>query len=184
MQKEYMEEEGIPFAATAVIGREPEQEVILSEYVSHMQNKEELGTGLDSILDASVMLYGIFLTAAILLGSVILYNLGTLFYMERYRDMATLKVLGLPDRRIRKLMIQQNIWLTVTGILAGLPLGKIMLGIMFGTIQDSIDIPVYTPVFVYLSSILGTFLLSWVINKVLSCKVYHIDMAAALKANE
>ena len=29
-----------------------------------------------------------------LLGSVILYNLGSLPYMERYRDMATLKVLA------------------------------------------------------------------------------------------
>ena len=40
------------------------------------------------------MLSVVFLIMAVLLGSVILYNLGSLSYMERYRDMATLKVLA------------------------------------------------------------------------------------------
>ena len=56
-----------------------------------------------------------------LLGSVILYNLGSLPYMERYRDMATLKVLGFHDKRIRSLMVQQNLWLAALGAAIGLP---------------------------------------------------------------
>ena len=104
--------------------------------------------------------------------------------MERYRDMATLKVLGFNNKRIRKLMIQQNIWLTIVGIIIGLPIGYELLGIMVSTVQTSIDMESYAPVYVYGVSILGTFILSWIINKALSLKVKSIDMVSALKINE
>ena len=130
------------------------------------------------------MLSMLFLVCAVLLGGVILYNLGTLSYMERYRDMATLKVLGFHNQRIRKLMIQQNIWLTIAGIVIGLPAGYGLTILMLSTVQDSIDIRVYIPAYTYIISILGTFLLSWSISKFLSRKVYRIDMVSALKLNE
>nr|WP_283698487.1 hypothetical protein [Clostridium perfringens] len=59
-----------------------------------------------------------------------------------------------------------------------------MLGIMVSTVQTSIDMETYAPVYVYGVSILGTFILSWIINKVLSLKVKSIDMVSALKINE
>ena len=36
----------------------------------------------------------------------------------------------------------------------------------------------------YLYAILGTYIVSWVVNKVLSKKVKSIDMVTSLKANE
>lgn len=39
---------------------------------------------------------------AIFLGVVVLYNLGIMSYTERYREMATLKVVGFKDKKIRK----------------------------------------------------------------------------------
>ena len=91
---------------------------------------------------------------------------------------------GFNNKRIRKLMIQQNIWLTIVGIIIGLPIGYGLLGIMVSTVQTSIDMETYAPVYVYGVSILGTFILSWIINKVLSLKVKSIDMVSALKINE
>ena len=130
------------------------------------------------------MLSALFLIMAVLLGSVILYNLGTLSYIERYRDMATLKVLGFDRKRINKLMIQQNLWLTIVGILIGLPVGFGLLVIMVGTVQSSIDMIVYTPAYIYVFCILGTYMLSLLINKILTNKLKHIDMVSALKINE
>lgn len=155
-----------------------------SDYVDSVQHKADLKSALDTILNASVMLSMLFLVCAVLLGGVILYNLGTLSYMERYRDMATLKVLGFHNQRIRKLMIQQNIWLTIAGIVIGLPAGYGLTILMLSTVQDSIDIRVYIPAYTYIISILGTFLLSWSISKFLSRKIYRIDMVSALKLNE
>lgn len=184
MMKSEMEKENIPFHTSSIIGEEAEKIKIDSNYVSSIQNKSDLKSGLDTMLNASVMLSALFLIMAVLLGGVILFNLGTLSYMERYREMATLKVLGFNNKRIRKLMIQQNSWLTIIGIIISLPVGYALLVTMIGTVQSSIDMSVYTPPYVYVVSILGTFILSWIINKALSRKVKHIDMVSALKVNE
>lgn len=55
---------------------------------------------------------------------------------------------------------------------------------MVSTVQTSIDMEVYASAYVYGVSILGTFILSRIINKVLSLKVKSIDMVSALKINE
>ena len=81
-------------------------------------------------------------------------------------------------------MIQQNLWLTFIGVIIGLPVGYSLLLVMLGTVQASIDINVYTPYYVYLASLLGTFLLSWLINKLIAQKIKNIDMVSALKVNE
>lgn len=184
MMKGEMEKKKIPFQTTSVIGKKPSNISLHSNAVTGIQNRSDIQLGITTMLNASIMTSTIFLIMAILLGSVILYNLGTLSYMERYRDMATLKVLGFHDKRIRILMLQQNLWLTIIGIILGLPAGYDLIIFMLGTISSSIDISVYTPVYVYAVSLLGTFILSWVINQVLSKKIVHIDMVSALKINE
>lgn len=184
MLKSEMDAEGIPFHATSVIGEKPEKSLADSDCIESIQSKSDLKASLDTMLDASVMLSILFLVCAVLLGGVILYNLGTLSYMERYREMATLKVLGFHNKRIRKLMVQQNVWLTSAGIITGLPVGYGLTILMLRTVQDSIDISVSIPAYAYLVSILGTFLLSWMISQLLSKKVCRIDMVSALKINE
>lgn len=184
MMKSDMKKENIPFHATSIIGEEIEKAKIDSNYVRSVQNKSDLKSSMQTMLNASIMLSALFLVMAVLLGSVILYNLGTLSYIERYRDMATLKVLGFNKKQINKLMIQQNLWLTVAGILIGLPVGFGLLVIMIGTVQASIDMIVYIPIYVYAICIIGTYMLSLLINKFLSYKLKHIDMVSALKINE
>lgn len=184
MMRSDMEKENIPFHATSIVGEEIENVDIDSNYVSSVQNKSDLKSSMQTMLNASIMLSALFLIMAVLLGSVILYNLGTLSYIERYRDMATLKVLGFDRKRINKLMIQQNLWLTIVGILIGLPAGFGLLVIMVGTVQSSIDMIVYTPAYIYVFCILGTYMLSLLINKILANKLKHIDMVSALKINE
>lgn len=55
-----------------------------------------------SLLNVSVT---VLITAAIVLGVVVLYNLGVMSYTERYREMATLKVVGFKDKKIARLLI-------------------------------------------------------------------------------
>ena len=75
------------------------------------------------------MMVLIFVLAAIVLGTVVLYNLGIMSYVERYRELATLKILGFRNRHIVRLLISQNIWLTVVGVLIGLPAGAGVLAV-------------------------------------------------------
>ena len=45
---------------------------------------------------------------AILLGSIIIYNMGILSYTEKQYQFATLKVLGFDDKKIKKIFIKQS----------------------------------------------------------------------------
>ena len=60
---------------------------------------------------------------AILLVVVVLYNLGTLNFVERTRDYATLRVLGFHKKELRRITMIENLFTTVIGWLIGIPLG-------------------------------------------------------------
>ena len=77
----------------------------------------------DSFMEIMDFMVLIFVIAAIILGVIVLYNLGIMSYLERSRELATLKVLGFCDRHIGRLLIRQHFWLTVAGVLLGRPDG-------------------------------------------------------------
>ena len=66
------------------------------------QLEADLKTAQMEIMNVMVV---ILVVAAIVLGIVVLYNLGVMSYVERHRELATLKVLGFRDKHIGKLLI-------------------------------------------------------------------------------
>lgn len=183
MSKAHLEKKGAAFMTTSLIGKKPPYS-LQDASISSIQYREDLNAGMDTLLEATTVLIMIFFLAAVGLGSVILYNLGTLSYLERYRELATMKVLGFRDERIRKILIQQNIWLTGGGILCGLICGYGLLLFMMSTIQDTMDILIYVPSRIYLIAIFGTLLLSSLISLMVSRKIRWLNMVEALKAQE
>lgn len=130
------------------------------------------------------IMVGVLIVAAVLLGLVVLYNMGVLSFMEKTREVATLKVLGFSTKRIRKILQQQNIWITVIGIVIGLWLGYRLLVVMMGTMSDDMDMPVTVNLLSYLYAIVGTGLVSLSVNRMLSGRVKTICMVDALKGVE
>jgi len=152
--------------------------------VKDVKNKEEMEAGLEKMLESMRMLVGILILAAVILGAVVLYNLGVLSFTERVRELATLKVLGFFPAQLRSLLDRQNIWLTAAGILVGIPCGYGLVAYMVSTISDSIDMmPRITPGSLVLC-IAGTLVLSMSVSLAMSRKVGSIDMVSSLKAVE
>lgn len=60
---------------------------------------------------------------AILLVVVVLYNLGTLNFVERTRDYATLRVLGFHKKELKRITMIENLFTTLIGWIIGIPLG-------------------------------------------------------------
>ena len=60
---------------------------------------------------------------AILFGAIIIYNIGILSFNEKELEFATLKVLDFKNKQIKKIFINQNIWITFISILIGIPSG-------------------------------------------------------------
>ena len=52
------------------------------------------------------------------------------------------------------------------------------------TIQDTMDVINFIALPSYLYAILGTLVISWVISKIISLRIKHIDMVSSLKAND
>ena len=121
---------------------------------------------------------------ALVLGIVVLYNLGVMSYTERYREMATLKVVGFKDRKIGNLLIGQNVWLSVVGIALGLPLGALTLDFLLRKLAPEYEMRMYIGPVTYIVSILLTFGVSLLVSLMVSRKNKKIDMVEALKGAE
>ena len=145
---------------------------------------EQARSDLAKNMEMMYIMVGVLIVAAVLLGLVVLYNMGVLSFMEKTREVATLKVLGFSTKRIRKILQQQNIWITVIGIVIGLWLGYQLIVVMMGTMSDDMDMPVTVNLLSYLYAIVGTGLVSLSVNRMLSGRVKTICMVDALKGVE
>lgn len=114
-----------------------------------------------------------------------LYNFNyKLSLKENIKD-DELKVLGFSDKKIKKIFVQQNNWITVLSIIIGLPTGYYMTSWIYeSVIADNYDLSAYINLSTYLIAIIGTILVSIIVSRMLSKKVNKIDMVSSLKANE
>ncbi|MDO4187427.1 MAG: FtsX-like permease family protein, partial [Lachnospiraceae bacterium] len=148
--------------------------------VSLMDLKESLSKSLEMMNQMVVLL----VFCAVLLGIIVLYNLGILSFTEKTREVATLKVLGFKSRKIRNILQEQNIWITAMGIVLGIPLGKLMMAALCTTLGEQLDMKPLYSVMTYVYSIGGTFAVSILVNFMFSGKVKTINMVDALKGVE
>ena len=124
------------------------------------------------------------MTIAIIIGIVVMYNLGVLSFIEKIREIATLKVLGFETAKIRWILQQQNIFITGTGTALGLSLGLKMLTAMMSSLSIDEDHIYMIKPQSYLLAFLLSFVLSLIVNALISAKVKDIDMVEALKGVE
>lgn len=121
---------------------------------------------------------------AILLGVVVLYNLGIMSYTERYREMATLKVVGFKDKKIGRRLIDQNMWLSLIGVVIGIPLGILTLDYLLKALAGEYEMSLTVSAVTYIISVMLTFGMSLPVSLMVARKNKKIDMVEALKGAE
>ena len=121
---------------------------------------------------------------AILLGAVVLYNFGIMSYTERYREMATLKVVGFKDKKIGRLLIDQNMWLSLTGVVIGIPLGILTVDYLLKALAGEYEMSLTVSAVAYIISVMLTFGMSLPVSLMVARKNKKIDMVEALKGAE
>jgi putative ABC transport system permease protein len=184
MSVAYAESMGIPYSISAVYTDKAQSEIASADFISGMQSKQALMSSYDSYLEIMNFMVAVMMVAAIIMGVIVLYNLGIMSYMERYRELATLKVVGFKDKRIGGILISQNVWLTILGIAIGLPLGAWLLDLVIVMLASDYELKLVIGVATYLVSILLTFGVSFVVSLLVSRKNKKIDMVEALKGAE
>ena len=184
MTDAYADEIGVDYQIGAVYTDWESEEISDSSLISGKQDKKTIMDTYDTFMEIMDLMVLLFVVAAIVLGIVMLYNLGIMSYVERYRELATLKVLGYRDKHIGRLLISQNIWLTVIGVLIGLPSGVGVLYILITSLVSEYELSLSLGVLTYSVSILLTFGVSLVVGFMVAGKNKKIDMVEALKGAE
>lgn len=185
MTKEYLESLDIDYKPDSLYTNTDLKGIKDIKNVSLVQDINELKNSLESMLSMMKSMIMLIIVFAIGLGAIIIYNMGILSYSEKQYQFATLKVLGFSDKKIRKIFVQQNNWITVLSIIIGLPTGYYMTSWIFkSVIADNYDFGAYINLSTYLIAIIGTILVSTIVSRILSKKVNKIDMVSSLKANE
>ena len=175
---------GIDSAASAIYTSKTSDEIEPSALISGKQDKGQLMESFSSFVNILDSMVVILVVAAIILGIVVLYNLGVMSYVERSRELATLKVLGFRSRKIGRLLISQNLWLTVVGVLIGLPAGVGVLQWLLTALASEYELKLMLGTLTYSVSVLLTFGVSLLVGWMVARKNRKIDMVEALKNAE
>ena len=184
MTADYADSAGVPYHITTIYTDKTADKIPASSLIAEKQEKQTILDTYDSFMEIMNVMVFVLALAAVLLGIVVLYNLGVMSYIERSRELATLKVLGFRDRHIGRILISQNVWLTVIGVLLGLPVGVGILKILLVTLADEYELKLSLGPLTYCVSIFVTFGISLAVGFMVARKNRKIDMVEALKNAE
>ncbi len=175
---------GVEYVPSAIYTDKSADEVRSSELIAGKQDKAQLMETFNSFVQIMDSMVVILVVAAVILGIVVLYNLGIMSYVERSRELATLKVLGFRNRSIGRLLISQNIWLTVIGVIIGLPAGVGVLQWLITALAGEYEMKLMLGTLTYSVSVLLTFGVSLLVGLMVARKNKKINMVEALKGLE
>lgn len=184
MNKEYANYIGIDYKISSIFTNEDINDIASNSYISGKQTKLSIMESYDSFMEVMNLMVLLFVAAAVVLGIVVLYNLGVMSYTERYKELSTLKVVGFDDKKVGKILISQNIWLTILGIIIGLPLGVLVLKVLLITLAKEYELKLTLGALTYIVSLAVTLGVSLLVSIIIAKKNKKIDMVEALKGRE
>ena len=141
--------------------------------------------GILSTLDSLDVIVLVLVICAAMLAVVVLYNLTNINISERVREIATIKVLGFYNMETANYIYRENIILTLTGALIGLPLGNVFVSFVVEAIQmDMVMFPKYVTPISFFYGFALTILFSLFVNFIMFFRMKKISMVESLKSIE
>ena len=171
----------IPYTIDSVYTDTQKNDVKQSDSIKSVQSKQMIMTSFKSFLSIMDTMIFLLVGGAMLLGVIVLYTLGIMSYTERYREMATLKVIGFGDKKIGRLLSGQNLAISAVGILFGIPLGALTLSYMLKTLASEYEMKMSIGALSYFFTVLLTLGMSLLVSLMVARKNKKIDMVEALK---
>lgn len=124
-------------------------------------------------------------TLAAGLALAVLFTLSSTNISERAREMATLKVLGFYSREVHAYVHKEMLTLTVIGILVGLPLGRLVAGLLTNALRMpslyfEVEVSPLSYVIAGFATLIFALIVQWSTNPALD----RIDPVSSLKSVE
>ena len=178
----YASELGIEYNINVIYTKETN--ITQDSRIASTLTKASILKSFDTFMDIMNKMIYLLVVAAMLLGLIVLYNLGVMSYVERYRELATLKVVGFKDKQIGKILISQNLWLTGLGIIIGIPLGIGVLDFLIKALASEYEMVLSLGPATFIVGAIATLLVSLLVSFLISRKNRKINMVEALKGSE
>ncbi len=184
MLREDFEAAGETFRPVMLVSKENCDNAADRNYVSAVHSMKDLIAAFDKMMEIMNLLVYFMVIFSVLLIVIVLYNSGNLSFNEREKEFATLKVLGFRSSAIRRLLSTQNLWLSIVGVICGLPLGRVPLQAMMDSNGDAIDWPCYIAPSTFLIAAIFVMAVSVLVSFLFSRRIKRIDMVEVLKGME
>ena len=178
------EDMGFEFKPQMLVSKEDCDSAEELEFVSAVHSMSDLRAAFDKSMEIMDLLVYFMIFFACLLIIVVLYNSGNLSFNEREKEFATLKVLGFKSGAIRKLISVQNLWLSIIGVLLGIPMGQAPLQAMMDSNGDQIDWPCYVSPLTYFIAAAFVMTVSVIVGFMFQRRIKKINMIEVLKGME
>ncbi len=188
MSEDYAEEIGLTgseaYQINSVYTLTDKAQIETGSMITSVQSKQDIIDSFDSFMKIFYFFIIVLIVASVLLCLIVLYNLGIMSYMERYREMATLKVLGFRNKAIGRLLISQNLWIALAGTLLGIPGGIWALSYLMTKLAGEYEMETMVgPVSIVPATALNlgvAVIVGWMISR----RNRRINMVEALKGTE
>jgi putative ABC transport system permease protein len=153
--------------------------------VEAIADKDDLKKSAQYMLKQNSFIFIMFIICAVILSFGAIYTISSINIYERNRELATLKVLGYPKRKINRLIFSENMLLTAFAVIVALPISGYVYSIIIQALSSTHQqIPDQLNFVIMLASVVLAFLLTLLSNLMLRKKVTQIHMIESLKGVE
>ncbi|MGG4107718.1 ABC transporter permease [Paenibacillus lautus] len=153
--------------------------------VDAIADKDDLKKSAQYMLKQNSFIFIMFIVCAVILSFGAIYTISSINIYERNRELATLKVLGYPKRKINRLIFSENMLLTAFAVIVALPISSYVYSIIIQALSSTHQqIPDQLNLVIMLASVVLAFILTLLSNLMLRKKVTRIHMIESLKGVE
>jgi len=115
----------------------------------------------------------------------IIYNSTAISVNERSRELATLRVLGFSLKEVGRIIFNENIMLSLLGLLVGIPFGVLLCAWMVTAFDTELyRFPLYISAVSYVKTVVMVLLFVLAANWISRRRIRRLDMVEVLKARE
>ena len=182
--REDYEETGAEYTPTILMTDKAKAADLKRDYITGVNSRQEMKDAYEKSMEIIGLMVVMMVAFSAILVVTVLYNSGALSFGERVKEFATLKVLGLRSAKIRKLLSIQNFWLSIIGILLGMPLGNVALNSMINSNGENFDYCLKLAGKDYFIAGFFVLVISVLVSFLFSGRIKKLDMIEVLKGVE
>lgn len=180
----YANKLGIKYRITSIYTKQDKSKIKQNPAIEGVISKRKIISSFDIMSEMMTNMVGVINLFGAILGLIVLYNLGLMCYIERYRELATLKVLGFRNRKLGKIILNQNMAMTVIGTIIGIPVGYKLLDYCIKKLVSEYEMTTIVNTSTYVITVIMIVAVTMVVSLMLSFKNRKIDMVESLKSAE